>query len=50
MAVAAKSRSFPKEKRDFNKLVFNKIFYLVVFSCINYPINAKYTFEKLIAK
>ena len=47
MAVAAKLRSsLRKEKCDFNKLVLNKIFYLVVFSCINLPPTAKYTSEK----
>ena len=51
MAVVAKSRSsLDIEKCDFNMLVLNKIFYLVVFSCINLPLNAKYTSEKLIAK
>ena len=52
MAVVGKSRSsFHKKKCDFNKLVLNKILYLVVFSCINLPFAAKYTLnEKLIAK
>ena len=51
MAVVAKSRStLHKEKYDLNKLVLNKILYLVVFSCINLPITAQYTSEKCIAK
>ena len=51
MAVGAKSRSrLHKKKYNFNKLVFNKILYLVVFSCIILPLTAKYTSEKLIAK
>ena len=51
MAVVAKSRnSLHKEKCDFNELVLNKILYLVVFSCINLPLTAKYKSEKLIAK
>ena len=51
MAAVAKSRgSLHKEKCDFNKLVFNKILYLVVFSCINLPLTARYTSEKIIAK
>ena len=50
MALAAKSRSsLHKEKCDFNKPVFNKILYLVVFSCINLP-PAKYISEKLVTK
>ena len=51
MAVVAKSRSsLHKEKCDFNELVLNKILFLVVFSCINLPLTAKYKSEKLIAK
>ena len=51
MAVVAKSRSsLHKEKCDFNKLVLNKILYLVVFSYINLSFTAKYASEKLIAK
>ena len=51
MGVVAKSRSsLHIEKCHFNKLVLNKIFYLVVFNCINLPFTAKYTSEKLIAK
>ena len=50
MTVVAKSRSsLHKEKCDFNKLVLNKILYLMIFSCINLPLAAKYTSEKLIA-
>ena len=46
MAAVAKLRSsLHKEKCDFNKLVLNKIFYLVVFSCINLPLTAKYKSE-----
>ena len=49
MAVVAKSRSKNvKEKCDFNQLVLNKILYLVVFSCINLLLTAKYTSEKLV--
>ena len=51
MAVVARSiSSLHKEKYDFNKLVLNKILYLVVFSCVNLPVTVKYTSEKLIAK
>ena len=51
MAAAAKPRiSLHIEKCDSNTLVLNKIFYLVVFSCINLPFTEKYTSEKLIAK
>ena len=51
MAVVAKSRSsLHQEKCDFNKLVLNEILYLVVSSCINLPLTAKHTSEKLIAK
>ena len=49
MAVAAKS-SLHMEKCDFKELGLNKIIYLVVFSCINRPLTAKYTSEKLIVK
>ena len=45
MAVVAKSKSsLHEEKSDFNKLVLNKILYLVVFSCINLPRNEKYKY------
>ena len=45
MAVVAKSKSsLHEEKSDFNKLVLNKILYLVVFSCINLPRNVKYKY------
>ena len=51
MTVATKSRrSLHIEKCDFNELILNKVFYLVLFSCINYRLTAKYTFGKLIAK
>ena len=51
MAAVAKSRgSLHKEKCDFNKLVLNKILYLVMSSCISLPLTPKYTSEKLIAK
>ena len=51
MAVVAKSTSsLHKEKCDFNKLVLNKILYLVVLSCIKLALTPKYTSEKLIAK
>ena len=50
-AVEAKSgTNLRKENRNFNKLVFNKILYLVTFNCINLPLTAKYTSEKLNAK
>ena len=50
MEVVAKSRgSLHKEKSHFNKLVLNKILYLVVFSCVNLPFTEEYTSEKLIA-
>ena len=39
MAVRAKSStSLPIEEGDFHYLILNKIFYLVPFSCINYPL------------
>ena len=42
MAVVAKSRSsLHKVKCDFNKAFLNKILYLVVFSCKNFPLTAK---------
>ena len=51
MTVVAKSSSkLHQEKCDFNKLVLKKIVYLVIFSSINFPLTAKYTSEKLIAK
>ena len=51
MAVVKKLRSsFHKEKCDFNKLVLNKILYLVIFSCIKFSLTAKHTSEKLTAK
>ena len=51
MAVVTKSRSsLHKEKYDFSNPVLNKKLYLVVFSCINLPLTAKFTHEKLIAK
>ena len=49
MAVAKKSRtSLRIEKCDFNKLVLNKTFYFIVFSCTNLPLTAKYTSEKIL--
>ena len=51
MAVVAKPRSsLNKKKCDFNKLDWNKTSCLVVVSCINLPLTAKYPSEKLIAK
>ena len=41
---------FNIEEWDFTLLLLSKIFYLVVFSCINYHLIAKYKTEKLIAK
>ena len=56
--VRIKSLQFPElwksslhlEKCDFNKLFSHNILYLVVFSCINLPLTAKSTSEKLIAR
>ena len=49
MAVAAKSKSsLHIEECDLKELVLDKIFYLVVFSCINCPLTPKYTSENLI--
>ena len=46
MAAAAKSRSsLHIEKCNFNELVLNKKFYLVVFSSINRPLIANYKSE-----
>ena len=39
-----------KKECDFNQPVTNKMFYLVLFSCTNYLLNAKCTSEKLLAK
>ena len=51
MVEAAKtSSSLHEEKCNIKNLVLNKIFYLVVFSCIRLSLNAKYTSEKRIAK
>ena len=51
IAVAAKSiSSFYILKCAFNKLVLNKILYLVVFSLRNRALTAKYTSENLIAE
>ena len=51
MAVEATSgSSLRKGNNNFNKLVFNKILYLVTFNCKNLPLIAKYTSEKLNAK
>ena len=50
MAVTVRSRScLHIEKYNFNELVL-KIFYLIVFRCINCPVTPKYTSEELIAK
>ena len=51
MVEAAKtSSSLHEEKCNIKNLVLNKIFYLVVFSCISLSLNAKYKSEKRIAK
>ena len=51
MAVAAdSSNSLHIEECDFNEPVLNKIVYMNLFSCINYPLTAKYTTGELIAK
>ena len=51
MALVAKSRSsLHKEKCDFNELILNKVLELVVSSCINLPLTAKYTSEKVIPR
>ena len=49
MAVEAQSKSI-LHKEKCQKLVLNKILFLVFFSCINLPLTAKYTSEKLIEK
>ena len=49
--VAAKSRSsLHIEKYDFNGLVLNTIFFLVIFRYINCPLTAKCTSENLLSK
>ena len=50
MAVTVRSRGcLHIGKCNSNELVL-KIFYLIVFSCINCPVTAKYTSEEHIAK
>lgn len=50
MAVTANSRrSLHIEECDSNQVVMKNIFYFVFLSCINYPLTAKYTTEKLTA-
>ena len=51
MAVAVKSRScLHREKYDFSDPDLDKIMYLIVFSCINVLLAAKYIPEKFIAR
>ena len=51
MAVAAKSSNcFEIEQYPFNGPVLNKIFYVDLFSRMNYPLTAKYAIGKLITK
>ena len=51
MAVAAESsNSLQTDKCPSIGPVFNKIFYLNLFSRINYPLTAKYVIGKLAAK
>ena len=51
MAVTANSdSSLHIEEFDFNQLLSNKMFYLVLFNCIKCPPTAKYTTEEFITK
>ena len=51
MAVAAESsNSLQIQECPFNGPELNKIFYVDLFSRINYPLTAKYAIGKLIAK
>ena len=43
-------KQFAQREIWFRQASFEKIFYFVVFSCINLPLTAKYASEKLIAK
>ena len=49
-ATGKSSSSSHIEELDFTKIILSKIFYLVVFSCLNYHLIAKYKTEKRIAK
>ena len=50
MAVAAESSNSLRIKEyPFNEPVLNKIFYVDLFSRINYPLTEKYTVGKFIA-
>ena len=44
------SSSLHIEKCDFTYQILSKLFYLVLFSCMNYHLTAKYKTEKRIAK
>ena len=48
--IAESSESLDLEECNFNEQVLNKVFYVDLFSCINYPLTAEYTIGKLIAK
>ena len=51
MAVAPESRnSLHIEECDFDEQVLNKISFMDLFSCMNYPLSAIYTIGKLVAK
>ena len=51
MAEAAESsNSLHIEEYDFNEPVLNKIFYVALFGCINYPLTAKNYFQILKCK
>ena len=51
MAVGAESsNSLQTDKCPSIGPVFNKIFYVDLFSRINYPLTAKYVIAKLVAK
>ena len=49
-AVRKSSSSLHIEECDFTWLILSKIFYLVLFICINYHVNAKWKIEKVIVK
>ena len=51
MAVAGKpSSSLHLEECDFTELIWSKIFYLVLFSCMNCHLTTKYKAENLLKK
>ena len=49
-AVGESSSSLHIEECDFTWLILSKIFYLVLSSCMNYHLTAKYKTEKRITK